>query len=111
MNNKKQDNTRSKAIELAKLAAYQAENIVSREIIRTKSGTVSVFAFDKGESLSEHTAPFEAMLYVIDGEASVTVSGKVNKVKKNELIMLPANKPHAVKALKRFKMLLVMVRG
>jgi quercetin dioxygenase-like cupin family protein len=96
---------------LAKLAAYQKGSVVSREIIKKKTGTVSVFAFDKGEGLSEHTAPFDALVYILDGEAKIFISGKPCLVKKGEMIILPANKPHALKAVKRFKMLLVMIKS
>jgi quercetin dioxygenase-like cupin family protein len=85
--------------------------VVSREVVNKKSGTVSVFAFDKGEGLSEHTAPFDALVYILDGEANIYISGKKHLVKRGELIIMPANKPHALKAVKRFKMLLIMIRS
>lgn len=95
---------------LLDLIAYQANSIVSKEIIKKDTGTVSLFAFDRGQGLSEHTAPFDALVYILDGEAKVFISGKPNRLKKGEMIILPAHKPHALKALKRFKMLLIMVR-
>jgi len=99
------------AINLQELVAYQEGSIVSREILKKPTGTVTVFAFDQGQGLSEHTAPFDAMVDVIDGEAEVTISGKANRVKEGEFIIMPANQPHAVQAKKRFKMMLVMVKG
>jgi quercetin dioxygenase-like cupin family protein len=96
---------------LKELVAYQEGSIVSREIIKKPVGTVTVFAFDQGQGLSEHTAPFDAMVNVIEGEAEILISGKVHTVKEGEFIIMPANQPHAVQAQKRFKMMLVMVRG
>jgi quercetin dioxygenase-like cupin family protein len=95
---------------LAELASYQKGSVVSLEIIKKKTGTVTVFAFDKGEGLSEHTAPFDALVYILDGEAKIYICGKPHLVKKGEMIILPAHKPHALKAVKRFKMLLIMIR-
>lgn len=103
-------NIQAKPLKLANLASYQKNSIVSREIINKKTGTVTVFAFDKGEGLSEHTAPFDALVYVLDGKAKIFISGKPFQVKKNEMIIMPANKPHALKAVERFKMLLVLVK-
>ncbi len=97
--------------ELASMVAYQDGSVVSRTIMSEKSGTVTLFAFDEGEYLSEHTAPFNALLQVLDGEAEVTVAGIKSVVGKGEGIILPAGKPHAVKAPARFKMLLTMIRG
>lgn len=97
-------------IKLADLADYQEGAIVSRTIINKKTGTVTFFAFDQGESLSEHTAPYDALVYILDGEAEITISGKSFSVKKGEMIIMPANEPHFLKAVKRFKMLLVMIR-
>jgi len=96
---------------LADLTAYQKNSIVSREIINKKTGTVTVFAFDKGEGLSEHTAPFDALVYMLDGEANILISGRPHLVKKDEIIIMPANKPHSLKAVKKFKMLLVMIKS
>ena len=92
------------------LADYQAGGVVSREIIKKKTGTVSVFAFDKGEGLSEHTAPFDALVHVLDGAAEITIGGTPHTVRKDELIVMPANVPHALHAVERFKMMLVMIR-
>jgi len=97
--------------ELEKLVEYQTGSIVSKTIIKQPTGTVTLFAFDKGEGLSEHTAPFDALVYLIDGEAEVAISGKVNNVKRGEMIIMPANQPHALKAASRFKMMLVMIKS
>jgi quercetin dioxygenase-like cupin family protein len=95
---------------LKDIAAYQEHSVVSREIIRKPSGTMTVFAFDKGEGLSEHTAPFDAAVYLLEGEAEIRIDGKPYPVKEGEMIIMPANKPHALKAVTRYKMLLVMIK-
>jgi quercetin dioxygenase-like cupin family protein len=95
---------------LGSLVTYQAGSVVSRTIIDRKAGTVTLFAFDEGDGLSEHTSPYDALLHVIEGEALVTVAGVENKMEKGEGIILPAGKPHAVRATTRFKMLLTMIR-
>lgn len=92
------------------LLDYQNDAVVSREIIKKDTGTVTFFAFDKGQGLSAHTAPFDALVYIVDGSAEIRISGKTNLCKKGEMVIMPANKPHAVKAIKRFKMLLVMIK-
>jgi quercetin dioxygenase-like cupin family protein len=93
------------------LANYQEGSVVSREIIRKNTGTVTLFAFDKGQGLSEHTAPFDALVYVVDGVVEISISGKAYHLNQGEFVILPANKPHALKALSRFKMLLVMIKS
>ena len=104
-------NIKAKALKLADLTSYQKGSIVSREIINKKTGTVTVFAFDKGQGLSEHTAPFDALVYIFDGKAEVAIAGKTSHLKAGDMIIMPANKPHALKAVKRFKMMLVMVKS
>lgn len=101
---------KSRVIQLVDLADYEKNSIVSRTIIDKKIGTVTFFAFDKGQGLSEHTAPFDALIYVIEGLARVYVEEKPFNLKKGSMIILPENKPHSLKALKRFKMILTMVR-
>ena len=96
---------------LGELLEYQDGSIVSRVLLKNKGGTVTLFAFDQGEGLSEHTAPFEALVFVIDGEAGVEIAGRPYSVRTGETITLPANIPHAVKAATRFKMLLTMIRA
>lgn len=94
------------------LVAYQDGAVVSRTLIRRAGGTMTLFAFDEGQALSEHTAPFDAIAYVLDGEASITVAGTPETVKAGQFILLPANQPHAVAAsVTRFKMLLTMIRS
>lgn len=90
---------------------YQEASVVSRTIIDKKAGTVTLFAFDEKQGLSEHTAPYDALVQIIDGEADVAVSGKTYRVKEGEMIIMPANHPHALKAVTKFKMLLTMVRA
>jgi len=97
--------------DLDKIIDYQTGSVVSKTIIKRSTGTVTLFAFDKGEGLSEHTTPFDALVYLVDGEAEITIAGKVNLVKKGEMIIMPANKPHALKAKESFKMMLVMVKS
>ena len=95
----------------AELAAYQQGSVVSREILKKQTGTVTVFAFDEGQGLSEHTAPFDALVHVVDGEAEIAIAGRPCRVKAGEMIIMPANKPHALRAVKRFKMMLIMIRS
>lgn len=98
-------------LRLAELTSYQEGSIVSRQIISRKTGTVTLFAFDKGQELSEHTAPYDAMVYVLDGEAHIRIAGQPFVLQPGDMIIMPADRPHAVKAEKRFKMLLIMVRS
>lgn len=97
-------------LNLKEMVAYQPGAVVSRTIIDKTVGTVTVFAFDTGQGLSEHTAPYDAMVQVLDGTAQITVAGVVHKVTAGEIIIMPANKPHALKATPQFKMLLTMIR-
>ncbi|MGO9060273.1 MAG: cupin domain-containing protein [Candidatus Binataceae bacterium] len=92
------------------LVAYQAGAVVSREVVKKKTGTVTLFAFDKAQGLSEHTAPFDALVQVLDGMAEITIGGTLHRLGKDEMILMPANVPHALKAVERFKMMLVMIR-
>ncbi len=107
---KKNVDIRGKIFTLQDFVEYQAAAVVSREILNRKTGTVTVFSFGKGEGLSEHTAPFDALVYVVDGKVNISISGKTRLVKKGEFIILPAGRPHALKGAGRFKMLLVMLR-
>lgn len=100
----------AKVINLAEMIKYQSGTIVSRTIINKKTGTVTLFAFEAGQELSEHTAPFDALVYVLDGETEITIAGKPLRLCAGQIVMMPAGKPHAVKAVKRFKMMLVMIR-
>ena len=96
---------------LADLINYQVGSVVSRTIIDKDAGTVTLFAFDQGQGLSEHTAPFDALVYIIEGEADVALSGKPLRVKGGEMTIMPAGKPHALSAVTEFKMLLIMIRS
>lgn len=102
---------KGKTLKVVELIEYQEGSVVSREIIRKETGTVTIFAFDKGEGLSEHTAPFDAMVQVVDGKAEIVISGNKNIVNAGEMIIMPANDPHALNALERFKMVLTMIRS
>ena len=99
------------AMKLIDLVDYQVDSVVSRTIIDKSTGTLTLFAFDKGQGLSEHTAPFDALVNIIDGEAEVAISGKSIQVSQGEMVIMPANQPHALKALHRFKMMLVMIKS
>lgn len=112
MSDKEQIQTLSPEVKpLVELLQYQDDSIVSRVLLKNQGGSVTLFAFEQGEGLSEHTAPFEALVYVVDGEAEVEIAGQAYHVRQRETITLPANIPHAVKAATRFKMLLIMIRG
>ncbi len=110
---KKEEKTdlRGRAMKAKGLVDYKKGSVVSRTILENKTGSVTLFSFDKGQGLSEHTAPFDALVEIIDGEAEILISGRPNTVKAGEFIIMPAGKPHALKAEKRFKMALVMIRA
>lgn len=107
----KNENLVGKVKALDGLIGYQTGAVVSRTVIDKPAGTVTLFAFDQGQGLSEHTAPFDALVNVIDGEAEITISGKPSLVKQGEMLIMPANDPHALRALTRFKMMLVMIKS
>lgn len=96
---------------LEDMIGYQEGSVVSKTLIDKKIGTVTIFAFDHDQGLSEHTAPFDAMVQVLDGEVEITISGEPYIQKKGDMIIMPANKPHALKALNKFKMLLTMIKS
>ena len=100
-----------KVINPRDLVTYQTGSVVSRTIIDKKTGTCTLFAFDAGQGLSEHTAPFDALVQVFDGEAEITISGKPFHLKNGDVIIMPADKPHALRAVQRFKMMLVMIKS
>ncbi len=101
----------TQAANMKDLIAYQDGSIVSKEIIKKATGTVTIFAFDQEQGLSEHTAPFDALVYVLDGETEITISGKAHRLQAGEMIIMPAGEPHALKAAKKFKMMLVMIKS
>lgn len=108
---KEQEDIRGKVLKAKDLVGYDKGAVVSRTIIEKKTGTVTIFSFDEGQGLSEHTAPFDAMVEILDGEAEITIAGKPNKVQAGEFMIMPAGEPHALKAVKKFKMALVMIRS
>ncbi len=100
-----------KAIKLIDLAGYQEGSVVSRTVIDREKGTVTFFAFDEGQGLSEHTAPFDALLYLLKGKAEIVISGKALHCKEGDMVLMPANEPHALRAVEKFKMILTMIRS
>lgn len=100
-----------KLFKTEELVEYQENSVVSKEIIKKDTGRVTVFAFDKGEGLSEHTAPFDAMVLVIDGKLELTIDGELFTLNKGDMIIMPANVPHALHAAEKFKMVLTMIKS
>jgi quercetin dioxygenase-like cupin family protein len=107
----KKQELKAQASKLESLIDYQEGSVVSRTIIEKKTGTVTLFAFDQNQGLSEHTAPYDAMVYVLDGEVEVTISSRPIMLKQGEMTIIPANHPHALAAKTRFKMLLTMIKS
>jgi len=105
-----QKTIKSEPFELKGFISFQEGSVVSREIIREKTGTLTLFAFDQGQGLSEHTAPFDATILCLEGKLEATVDGKPMIVGEGELLIMPAHKPHSIKAIEPFKMLLIMIR-
>lgn len=106
------DNNIKKAIlNLESMLDYQESSVVSRTLVNKDVGTVTLFSFDKGEGLSEHTAPFDALVYVFDGEAEIIISNEKFNLKKGQIIIMPANEPHALNAPEKFKMMLIMIKS
>ena len=103
--------TDSEVLQLDDLVTYQEGSIVSRTIIKNKAGSVTLFAFDKAQEISEHKVPYDATVHILDGEVEITLSGNTNLLKKGDMILMPANESHALKAVKRFKMVLTMIRA
>jgi quercetin dioxygenase-like cupin family protein len=105
------ENLAAKVVSMAGLVDYQKGAIVSRTLIDKPDGTLTLFSFDAGQGLSEHTAPFDALVYILDGEAEITISGRALRAGQGEMVVMPAGEPHALKAARRFKMLLVMIKS
>ncbi len=105
------ENLTAQVIKPAELAEYQEGSIVSRIVLKQEKGNVTFFAFDKGQELSEHTAPFDALVQVLEGRAEIVIAGQSHQLVAGKMIVMPANRPHALKAPERFKMLLTMIRG
>jgi len=101
----------AKPWKLKELTVYQSSAVVSRTLVDQESGTVTIFAFDEGQGLSEHTAPYDAMVIVVEGNVNIKISGESFDLKEGEMIIMPANKPHALKAVTRFKMILIMIKA
>jgi len=101
----------AQAVKTAEFVNYQNGAVVSREIVRKPTGSVTLFAFDEGQGLSEHTAPFDALVQVLEGEGEIMISSQSHRVQGGEMILLPAGEPHALKAIQRFKMMLTMIRS
>ena len=101
---------KSEILKMADLVTYQEGSVVSRQITKADAGNVTLFAFDKDQELSEHAAPFDALVHVLDGETEIKISGKPYHLKAGDAIIMPADEPHAVRALQKFKMLLTMIR-
>ena len=99
------------SLNLSNFIAYQEDSVVSKTITNKDTGTVTLFAFSQGQGLSEHTAQFDALVYILDGESEIIISGKPIQVKQGEMVIMPANEPHSLKAIKKFKMLLVMIKS
>jgi quercetin dioxygenase-like cupin family protein len=98
-------------IALAELVQYQTAAVVSRTVLKKEAGTITAFAFDVGQELSEHTAPFDALVVIIEGESEISIAGRPHRVIGGQLLRLPAGQPHAVKAVTQFKMMLIMIRA
>ena len=105
------DDLTGRVLKTADLAEYQAGSVVSRTLVKRETGTVTLFAFEKGEGLSEHKSPFDALVFIVEGEAEIRIAGVPHRVRAGEMLIMPANKPHALQAVERFKMMLVMVRS
>ena len=101
----------AKVLKLVDLVSYQEGAVVSRTIVDEKAGTVTLFAFAEGEGLSEHTAPYDALVHIVDGEVEITITGRAFRLKEGEIIIMPANSPHALKAIREFKMILTMIKA
>ena len=106
-----EDNEREEVLSPSGLVEYQQGSVVSRTILKSSTGSITLFAFDAGQELSEHTVPHDALIHLLDGEAEIRISGAPHRVEQGEMIVLPANQSHAVRALGRFKMLLTMLRS
>lgn len=102
---------KGKVLNLVEMVEYSSGGVISKQVLKNQSGNITLFSFDKGQSLTEHTAPFDAVVQVLDGEAQITIGGNPNLVRKGESIIMPANVSHALQAVEQFKMLLTMIKG
>jgi quercetin dioxygenase-like cupin family protein len=99
------------ALNLEKMIEYSSGGVISKQVLKNQAGNITLFSFDQGQGLTEHTAPFDALVYILDGEAEIIIGGNSNRVRKGESIIMPANVTHALQAVERFKMLLTMIKG
>ncbi len=111
MENKNAKSLNSQVVQIINLINYQSGSVVSREVVKKPNGSITAFAFDEGEGLSEHTAPYDAIIQGLEGETEIKLSGKIHNLKNSEMIIMPAGEPHSVKALTKFKMLLIMIKS
>ena len=103
--------SKGKVLNLEEMVEYSSGGVISKQVLKNQSGNITLFSFDKGQGLTEHTAPFDAIVQVLDGEAQITIGGNPNLVRKGESIIMPANVSHALQAVEQFKMLLTMIKG
>jgi len=103
--------TKGTALNLEEMIEYSSGGVISKQVLKNQAGNITLFSFDQGQGLTEHTAPFDALVYILDGEAEISIGGNSNRVKKGESIIMPANVTHALQAVERFKMLLTMIKG
>jgi quercetin dioxygenase-like cupin family protein len=102
---------KGKVLNLEEMVEYSSGGVISKQVLKNQSGNITLFSFDKGQGLTEHTAPFDAIVQILDGEAQITIGGNPNLVRKGESIIMPANVSHALQAVEQFKMLLTMIKG
>jgi quercetin dioxygenase-like cupin family protein len=103
--------TKGSALNLENMIEYSSGGVISKQVLKNPAGNITLFSFDQGQGLTEHTAPFDALIYILDGEAEIIIGGNPNRVRKGESIIMPANITHALQAVERFKMLLTMIKG
>ena len=102
---------KGKVLNLEEMVEYSSGGVISKQVLKNQSGNITLFSFDKGQGLTEHTAPFDAIVQILDGEAQITIGGNPNLVRKGESIIMSANVSHALQAVEQFKMLLTMIKG
>jgi quercetin dioxygenase-like cupin family protein len=105
------EDLKARALQAQELISYQPGAVVSRTVLDKKAGTITVFSFDEGEGLSEHTAPYDATVLILEGEVEITIAGRPVRAKAGEMVIMPGNQPHALRAITRFKMILIMIRA
>lgn len=103
--------SKGKVLNLEEMVEYSSGGVISKQVLKNQAGNITLFSFDQGQGLTEHTAPFDALVQILDGEAEIIIGGNSNLIKKGESIIMPANVTHALQAVERFKMLLTMIKG